>query len=70
MGFRHLSHMLSHYAQLSSSIHARLYLVGHSSIHAYLNNGSQVCVSIECPSETVHVLITDSFDLLDDMYFK
>ena len=32
MRFRHLSHMLSHYAQLSSCMHARL----SGSMHAYL----------------------------------
>ena len=32
MRFRHISHMLSHYAQLSSSMHARLF----GSMHAYL----------------------------------
>ena len=43
------------------------------------NNGSDVCLSSECPGETVHlprpvsvvdVSITDSFVLLVDMYFK
>ena len=90
--------MLSHYAQLSSSMHARLfgsmqqhaclsggarslrsnfclslpvYMHRLSSLCAHgLNNGTEVCVSSECPGETAQTSlscrcrITDSFVLL------
>ena len=53
MRFRHISHMLSHYAQLSSSMHARLF--GSMQKHTCLSGGARNLRSNFCLSLPVYM---------------